>query len=413
MKLEGYGYSDAWKAIIRPPRDEYTDKELGSSKFMIKHKTFQRSDFDLRNDRNLVLKCSFFEPIKRERPLKELPCIIYLHGNCSSRLEAIPYIATFLSANITFFCFDFSGSGKSEGEYISLGWWEREDLKTVVEYLRKSKRTSTIGLWGRSMGAVTALLHADSDHSIAGLVLDSPFASLTRLTEELCKKYAKGVPGFLFSIAQWFVKNSVKSRANFSIDDLKPVDHVKNAYIPALFIVAKDDDFIDPKHGVELYEAYSGDKNLIWVEGSHNSARQQHTLTSIFIFFYNTLQIEKLIPESVRNSDKPLVKNSKHEIIHPKPTSIKPQIIMPKQSVVISEEISHYMVPQLPSNPIKEEDELIRTAIELSLETAAEEEKVRKKEKRPKTQLDPEGTFKAIKPGGDNDPVDSSKSVII
>ena len=35
------------------------------------------------------------------------------------------------------------------------------------------------------MGAVTALMHADRDPSIAGLVLDSPFSSLKILAEEL------------------------------------------------------------------------------------------------------------------------------------------------------------------------------------------------------------------------------------
>ena len=53
-----------------------------------------------------------------------------------------------LPQNITVFAFDFSGSGKSEGEYISLGWYEREDVKTVTEYLRELGTVSTIALWG-------------------------------------------------------------------------------------------------------------------------------------------------------------------------------------------------------------------------------------------------------------------------
>ena len=38
---------------------------------------------------------------------------------------------------------------------------------------------STIALWGRSMGAATALMHGERDPSIAGMVLDSAFADLT------------------------------------------------------------------------------------------------------------------------------------------------------------------------------------------------------------------------------------------
>lgn len=62
-----------------------------------------------------------------------------------------------------FFTFDFSGCGLSEGEYISLGVHESDDLEVVVNYLRNSGKVSQIGLWGRSMGAVTALLYGAKD----------------------------------------------------------------------------------------------------------------------------------------------------------------------------------------------------------------------------------------------------------
>eukprot|EP00826_Nyctotherus_ovalis_P061701 TRINITY_DN8804_c0_g3_i1.p1 TRINITY_DN8804_c0_g3~~TRINITY_DN8804_c0_g3_i1.p1 ORF type:complete len:414 (+),score=89.36 TRINITY_DN8804_c0_g3_i1:61-1302(+) len=353
--MEKYGYTDAWKAIIRPPRDEYTDEELGPAKFMIGKKTFQRTDFDLMNERKQKLKCSFFEPIESERPSKELPCVIYLHGNSSSRIEAIPYVRTFLPSYITIFCFDFSGSGRSDGEYISLGWWEREDLKVVVDYLRSSGKTNTIGLWGRSMGAATALLHADRDPSIAGLVLDSPFSSLTKLAEELYKKYASGVPGFLYSMAQWYVKKKIKSAAKFSIDDLAPINHVKGTFIPALFVVAKEDSLIDPKHGEELYKAYAGDKNIIRVDGDHNSHRPYHAITSIYIFFFNVLQVDKLLPGVVTQNEESLLQ--KYEPLHH----------------VIPSAVPHAEESPDSSHQHMTEEEMIEMAVKLSLETVEEE----------------------------------------
>ena len=39
------------------------------------------------------------------------------------------------------------------------------------------------------MGAVTSLMHADRDPSIAGLVLDSPFSNLKVLSEDLAKQH--------------------------------------------------------------------------------------------------------------------------------------------------------------------------------------------------------------------------------
>ena len=62
------------------------------------------------------------------------------------------------------------GSGLSEGDWVTLGALEVDDLETAVSHLRKEFPESTIGLWGRSMGAVTALLYSARDPSIAGVV---------------------------------------------------------------------------------------------------------------------------------------------------------------------------------------------------------------------------------------------------
>lgn len=73
------------------------------------------------------------------------------------------------------------------GEYVSLGHFEQDDLEVVVQYLRSLDSVSTIGLWGRSMGAVTSILHASRDPSIAGMVLDSPFSDLYELMVDIVK----------------------------------------------------------------------------------------------------------------------------------------------------------------------------------------------------------------------------------
>jgi len=75
-----------------------------------------------------------------------------------------------------------AGSGLSDGETISLGFYEQDDLMAVIEYLRASGLVSRIGLWGRSMGAATSVLVAARDPSIAGMVLDSAFSSLTQVS---------------------------------------------------------------------------------------------------------------------------------------------------------------------------------------------------------------------------------------
>lgn len=288
-------YSELWKAIIRPPRDTYEIKDLGPTVFSIENRTYQRTDLSLKNSRGHNLVCSHFEPIPSERVAERLPCVIYLHGNCSSRLEAISTLPVLLPFNITVFCFDFAGSGLSDGEYLSLGYYERDDLAVVVNYLRESNRVTCVGLWGRSMGASTALLHADRDPSIAGVVLDSPFSDLKVLCEELVDVYVNfKIPRWVVGIALHMIRSSVKQHAMFDILELAPINHVKNSYIPALFTAAYSDTFIRPHHAKELHEAYAGDKNFVMVEGDHNSARSKFFMDSVAIFFFNTLQCDQL-----------------------------------------------------------------------------------------------------------------------
>jgi pimeloyl-ACP methyl ester carboxylesterase len=291
-KVLGNKYDNLWRYVIRPERDDYSLDELGPKIFEHYNKIYKRTDLTLTNKRNLKLCCSFWEPEERKYP--KLPCVIYLHGNSSSRTEIFPELYSLLSSDITVFAFDFSGCGKSEGEYISLGWYERDDVECVVNYLRSTNKVATIGLWGRSMGAVTAIMYGDRDPSIAGMVLDSPFCSLKVLTEEIAKEKASSIPNFILNKGVSMIRDTIKEKAKFDINDIEPKVYAERCFIPALFCHAKDDTFVNVHHSHDLYAVYAGEKNITIVEGEHNSARPDFFLDSVAIFFYNALHCENL-----------------------------------------------------------------------------------------------------------------------
>ncbi|CDW85425.1 UNKNOWN [Stylonychia lemnae] len=299
MKVSG-NYSDLWKAIIRPPRDPYTLESLGKRKYV-------RKDIDLMNPDAWTLRCSHFLPHNYESIKTKLPCVIYMHGNCSSRLEALPCVNILLPLNITVFAFDFSGCGQSQGEFVTLGWKEKEDLQTVINYLRSTDMVSLIGLWGRSMGAVTSILQAARDPSIAGMVLDSPFSNLNKLSLELAKTHTK-IPALIAKIVQKLIRKSIMSRTKLDIEKLNPIEYVDKCFIPSLFVTAKGDDFVRPHHGEQLFDKYSGDKNMISVEGDHNSDRPFFMMDSVAIFFHNVLQCDQL-PRELDDDEENLMNN--------------------------------------------------------------------------------------------------------
>ncbi|EJK64219.1 hypothetical protein THAOC_15066 [Thalassiosira oceanica] len=292
VQMAKTGYQELVNAIIRPPRAKYREEHLGPPAFSFLGKKFTRTDFTLCTQRGLNLQCSHWEPI--ERKSTKIPVVIYMHGNASARVEVLPQLTCLLSLGVAVFAFDFAGSGKSDGEHVSLGFYEREDLMCVVAHLRATDVVSTIALWGRSMGAVTALLHGDRDPSIAAMVLDSPFSDLRLLCEQMVDKARDQgitVPGFVSSVAIRMIRGSVLRQAEFDIKNVSPISHVPHCFIPALFVAAEDDDFITSSHSLSLHDAYAGDANMILVDGDHNTQRPRFMFDSVSIFLAACLQI--------------------------------------------------------------------------------------------------------------------------
>lgn len=276
--------------IIRPPRAEYDPKhDLLDQEFMLKGKWFQRKDVEITNSRGDVLQCSHYVPIVSPEG-KALPCVIYCHGNSGCRADASEAAIILLPSNITVFTLDFSGSGLSGGEHVTLGWNEKDDLKVVVDYLRADGNVSLIGLWGRSMGAVTSLMYGAEDPSIAGMVLDSSFSDLVDLMMELVDTYKFRLPKFTVKFAIQIMRKAILKKAKFDITELNTIKVAKSSFVPVLIGHAIDDDFIRPLHSDRIYDAYVGDKNIIKFEGDHNSPRPQFYFDSINIFFHNVLQ---------------------------------------------------------------------------------------------------------------------------
>lgn len=263
-------YDMLWKMVIRPPRDLYTEDELGPDKFRLGKKVFIRRDLELTSSRG-QLKCSHFLPAKGSTEAR--PCVVYLHGNCSSRLEAFDALPVLLPQDVSVFSMDLSGSGRSDGEYISLGYHEEQDLRTCLEFLRQLPTVSSIGLWGRSMGASTSILRAAQDSKIAACVLDSAFKDLKTVADELVGKGRFPWPTFLTGWAFDMVRNEVLNRANFDILELSPISRAPDAACPGFFGVASDDSFVLPHHTQELHNAWGGHKHFRVFEGGHNGVR--------------------------------------------------------------------------------------------------------------------------------------------
>ena len=83
-----------------------------------------------------------------------------MHGNADNKMVGLKNFANdVIKIDCDFVAFDFSGCGNSDGDYVTLGLNERDDLDCILAYLSKENQTSKVVLWGGGQGAVTALLY--------------------------------------------------------------------------------------------------------------------------------------------------------------------------------------------------------------------------------------------------------------
>lgn len=96
-----------------------------------------------------------------------------------------------IKQGFAFLCFDFAGCGLSDGEFITLGVNEIEDLQEVLSYINLNTHFHSFYLWGRCMGAFCALYMAQQhilqkntdSYEIKGVVADTPYYSIHTVIE--------------------------------------------------------------------------------------------------------------------------------------------------------------------------------------------------------------------------------------
>eukprot|EP00287_Rhodomonas_sp_CCMP768_P032631 CAMPEP_0202853766 /NCGR_PEP_ID=MMETSP1389-20130828/90650_1 /ASSEMBLY_ACC=CAM_ASM_000865 /TAXON_ID=302021 /ORGANISM="Rhodomonas sp., Strain CCMP768" /LENGTH=405 /DNA_ID=CAMNT_0049532325 /DNA_START=75 /DNA_END=1292 /DNA_ORIENTATION=+ len=286
--------------LTRPPKHEYDEKDLGPDRFCMDGKLYRRDNIALENDRGHKIQCShYYEEVQNEEEgfvRVASPCVVYLHSLCGSRLEADEVVEGLLERGLSLFSFDFAGSGKSEGDFVSLGFFETQDLEAVLDFLQDDPMTTSVGFWGRSVGAVVAITVAGKNpfrDKIGGLVLDSPYSSLRAMIDDLAEFYIPKVPLVPFEMVVEAtveaLRHDVKKRAAYDLLAIDARAHAPACTCPALFAHSIDDVLVPIIHSKRLVETYGGRTELVELRGDHIAARDPEFLAHAYAFIADSL----------------------------------------------------------------------------------------------------------------------------
>ncbi|MFP3722142.1 alpha/beta hydrolase [Niallia circulans] len=194
--------------------------------------------------------------------------VIISHGVTENKTSSIKYMNLFLERGFNGIIYDHRRHGESGGKNTSFGYYEKFDLKQIVDWLKQEKgKDILLGIHGESMGAATMILYAGGIEDGADFyIADCPFSEFKELLDYVIKQEIK-LPGKIFiPIANLFLR----ARARYSIKDISPISVIDKIKSPMLFIHSKKDDFILPEMTQKLFDKKKGPKKLFFaVNGTH------------------------------------------------------------------------------------------------------------------------------------------------
>ena len=284
--------------ITRPPRAEYSLEDLSDIVYHMQKDPIHRIPVNFKDRRGIELVGSLYAAIDYCEGTSQ-ECVIYCHGNSGSQTEG-RFMVKYLAPNgISVFCFDFAGCGHSQGEIVTLGYFEKDQIIDTVNFLKCSFNLEKFILWGRSMGAASILLGARfCVPSVKGIILDSPYSSVDDLMKEIAKKI--GCPSLLINSAVHIAKAKAKSDSNVNIAEFTPINEALYTDIPLLLGHAINDSFIDFEESVNIFEAYYCKiKRLVTLDGDHNSIRDPFWIDLAIKFIFKHLDKQPFSPINV------------------------------------------------------------------------------------------------------------------
>jgi len=160
--------------------------------------------------------------------------------------------------------------GMSGGRYIGFGLPDSQDILMWTSYMEEHLQGPlTILYHGWSMGAAAILIAAGSGHlsqSVAGVVVDSPYASFeSQLRYNMKRKY-HFAPGFLLTSVDHFIKKNL----GYSIRKISPIARARKIEVPVLMIHGTKDTFVPTQMSEALFERIHSPKRLLLVQDAEH-----------------------------------------------------------------------------------------------------------------------------------------------
>ena len=188
-----------------------------------------------------------------------------LWGNREGNLDEARWLRE--RADFSLLLFDFRASGESDGDTVTFGYHESDDLLAAAAYLasRPDVDARRLGAYGESFGAGVVILAAGRSPVFQAVVADSPFTSVESMIATSFRGVT-GMPAFPFApIVTWLGERETGLKPA-QIAPLEVVGRISPT--PLLLIHGALDHLIPVGSSFAHYEAANEPKELWIVENA-------------------------------------------------------------------------------------------------------------------------------------------------
>lgn len=218
--------------------------------------------------------------------------VLLLHGYTGWKEEMYPFAYWYHGEGYHVLVPDLRCQGESEGDFIGMGWTDRLDGMLWIQYILSQDEDAEIILHGQSMGAAAALMMAGEESlpdNVKAVVSDCAYTDAYSMFSEKIKEWFH-LPSFPLVDSACVV---LRLRGGYNLKDASALEAVRKGKIPILFIHGKEDAMISVQMSEDLYEAATGQKELLIVEDAGHAQAQDKDPDTYFGTIRRFLILEK------------------------------------------------------------------------------------------------------------------------
>lgn len=191
---------------------------------------------------------------------------IVIHGYMDEGSGMTYYAQEFNKRGYNVLMLDLRGHGKSEGNYVGMGWHDRFDVIDWINYIISKNKDSQIMLFGVSMGAATTMMTTGEElpDNVKLAISDCGYTSVwDEFSHQL--KLLFNLPDFPVLYA---ANISCKRKAHYNFKEASSIEQIKKSITPTLFIHGDCDNFVPFEMLEEVYEAANCEKEKLVIQGA-------------------------------------------------------------------------------------------------------------------------------------------------